>query len=215
VPIRHGMSLGELAGLMNSDFAIGCDLTVVRSEGWRRGDHAGATGLPWVMPSPNMPTPDTALVYPGTCLLEGTNLSEGRGTTRPFEIVGAPFIDGLALANALNRLALPGVRWRPQSFTPSFSKHAGMLCGGVQVHITNRRAYAPVATGIVILSTIAQMHVEDFAFLPGTPPFFDRLAGTDWLREAITSGVSLTAMVDRWQPGLDAFMTQRAGHLLY
>jgi uncharacterized protein YbbC (DUF1343 family) len=216
VPIRHGMTLGELASLMNSDFAIGCDLTVVRASGWRRDDDATMTGLAWVPPSPNIPTPDTALVYPGTCLLEGTNLSEGRGTTRPFETLGAPFIDGQALADGLNSLALPGVRFRPTWFTPSFSKHAGQLCGGVQLHLTDRNAFAPVTTGIAILSDIARRYRADFSFLPATgPPFFDRLAGVDWLRDAILAGEPVAMMAARWQPGLAAFQTQRARHLLY
>lgn len=215
VPIRHGMTLGELATLINQDFGIGCDLTVVKASGWRRADDATMTGLTWVPPSPNMPTPDTAFVYPGTCLLEGTNLSEGRGTTRPFETLGAPYIDGQALADGLNSLSLPGARFRPVWFTPSFSKHEGSLCGGVQLHVSDRRAFAPVTTGIAILSSIARHYQADFAFLPGNPPFFDRLAGVDWVRDAIIAGETVAAIEARWQPGIAAFRTQRARHLLY
>lgn len=215
IPIRHGMTLGELARLMNADFGIGCDLTVVPALNWRRAGQAADTGLPWVMPSPNMPTPDTALVYPGTCLVEGTNLSEGRGTARPFEIIGAPYVDGFALAQAMNALALPGVRFRALSVTPSFSRHAGVLCGGVQLHVSDRLRFAPVATGIALLAAIAALHPKDFAFLPGNPPFFDRLAGVGWLRDAILSGEAVTSIEARWQPGLAAFNAQRARHLLY
>jgi uncharacterized protein YbbC (DUF1343 family) len=215
IPIRHGMTLGELARLMNRDFAIDCDLTVVKADGWRRADDASQTGLHWVPPSPNMPTPDTAFVYPGTCLLEGTNLSEGRGTTRPFETLGAPFIDGQALADGLNSLSLPGVRFRPAWFTPSFSKHQGTLCGGVQLHVSDRRTFAPVAVGIAILSEISRRYPADFAFLSGNPPFFDRLAGVEWLRDSITAGEPVASIEARWQPGLAAFHAQRAQHLLY
>jgi uncharacterized protein YbbC (DUF1343 family) len=158
IPIRHGMTLGELALMMNTDFGIGCDLTVVTCTNWRRPDDATQTGLPWVPPSPNMPTIDTAFIYPGTCLIEGTNLSEGRGTTKPFELIGAPFIDAHGLADRLNQRNLPGAHFRPAWFTPSFSKFQGQLCAGVQVHITDRAAFAPVETGIAILLDVARHH---------------------------------------------------------
>lgn len=215
IPIRHGMTIGELAVMMNIDFAIGCDLKVVPCANWRRGDDANLTGLPWVPPSPNMPTIDTALVYPGTCLIEGTNLSEGRGTAKPFELIGAPFIAAHGLADGLNQRNLPGVHFRPAWFTPSFSKHQGQLCAGIQLHITDRAALAPVETGIAILLEVARQHGKDFSFLPGNPPFFDRLAGVSWLREAIGAGESLDIMKARWQPELAAFKLQRAHRLLY
>lgn len=215
VPIRHGMTIGELAIMMNTDFAIGCDLSVVKCANWRRGDDAPLTGLTWVPPSPNMPTPDTALVYPGTCLIEGTNLSEGRGTTRPFELIGAPFIDAHGLAERLNQRTLPGAHFRPAWFTPSFSKHQGQLCAGIQVHITDRTALAPVETGIAILLEVARHHGKDFSFLPANPPFFDKLAGVSWLREAIIAGQSLDVIKARWQPDLVAFARKRAHTLLY
>ena len=215
IPIRHGMTLGELALMMNTDFGIGCDLNVVKCTNWRRTDDGTKTGLPWVPPSPNMPTIDTAFLYPGTCLIEGTNLSEGRGTTRPFELIGAPFIDAPALADRLNKRNLPGANFRPAWFTPSFSKFQGQLCAGVQVHIADRAALAPVDAGIAILLDVARHHGKDFSFLPGDPPFFDKLAGVSWLREAILAGESVDAIKSRWQPELAAFKLKRARRLLY
>ncbi len=215
IPIRHGMTLGELALMMNTDFGIGCDLTVVTCTNWRRPDDATQTGLPWVPPSPNMPTIDTAFIYPGTCLIEGTNLSEGRGTTKPFELIGAPFIDAHGLADRLNQRNLPGAHFRPAWFAPSFSKFQGQLCAGVQLHITDRASFAPVDAGIAILLEVARHHGKDFSFLPGNPPFFDKLAGVSWLREAITAGESLEAIKTRWQPELAAFKLKRARRLLY
>ncbi|MFN9149395.1 MAG: exo-beta-N-acetylmuramidase NamZ domain-containing protein [Hyphomonadaceae bacterium] len=215
IPIRHGMTLGELALMVNTDFGIGCDLTVVTCTNWRRPDDATQTRLPWVPPSPNMPTIDTAFIYPGTCLIEGTNLSEGRGTTKPFELIGAPFIDAHGLADRLNQRNLPGAHFRPAWFTPSFSKSQGQLCAGVQLHITDRAAFAPVDAGIAILLDVARHHNKDFSFLPGDPPFFDKLAGVSWLREAILAGESLDAIKTRWQPELTAFKLKRARRLLY
>jgi uncharacterized protein YbbC (DUF1343 family) len=215
IPIRHGMTLGELALMVNTDFGIGCDLTVVTCTNWRRPDDATQTCLPWVPPSPNMPTIDTAFIYPGTCLIEGTNLSEGRGTTKPFELIGAPFIDAHGLADRLNQRNLPGAHFRPAWFTPSFSKSQGQLCAGVQLHITDRAAFAPVDAGIAILLDVARHHNKDFSFLPGDPPFFDKLAGVSWLREAILAGESLDAIKTRWQPELTAFKLKRARRLLY
>ncbi|HJS34153.1 MAG TPA: DUF1343 domain-containing protein [Pseudoxanthomonas sp.] len=215
IPIRHGMTIGELATLFNARFGIGAELHVVTMQGWRRGDEPLRGALPWVPPSPNMPTPDTALVYPGMGLLEGTNVSEGRGTTRPFETVGAPWVDAQALAARLNALGLPGVRFRATWFTPTFSKHAGQVCGGVQLHVTDRAAFLPVRTGIAVLKALHDQHPKDFAFLPGEPPFFDRLAGVDDLRAAIARGDTLDVIEARWQPGLAAFEVLRRQHLLY
>lgn len=215
IPIRHGMTIGELATLFNTGFGIGAELHVVAMQGWQRGDEPLRGALPWVPPSPNMPTPDTALVYPGMGLLEGTNVSEGRGTTRPFETLGAPWVDARALAERLNALGLPGVRFRPTWFTPTFSKHAGQACGGVQLHVTDRAAFLPVRTGIAVLKALHDQHPGEFAFLPGQPPFFDRLAGVDDLRAAIARGDTLDVIEARWQPGLAAFEVLRRQHLLY
>lgn len=215
IPIRHGMTMGELALMMNTEYGIGCDLTVVTCAKWRRGKDFSQTGLPWVPPSPNMPTLDTAFLYPGTCLIEGTNLSEGRGTTKPFELIGAPFIDGATLADQLNQRNLAGVRFRPAHFTPTFSKFEGQRCAGIQVHITDRSRLAPVETGIAILREVARLHGQDFSFLPGNPPFFDRLAGVSWLRGAIGAGDSLENLKVRWRQQLDAFKRKRLDYLLY
>jgi uncharacterized protein YbbC (DUF1343 family) len=215
IPIRHGLTLGELARLFNDAFGIGAELHVVPMRGWRRDAVEPGHALPWVPPSPNMPTPDTALVYPGTALLEGTNASEGRGTTRPFEIVGAPYVDADALAERMNALGLPGVRFRPTWFTPMFSKHAGELCGGVQLHVTDRDAFRPVRTGIALLVALQALHPDAFAFLPGELPFFDKLIGNGWVREAILAGEPVEAIEARWQSELARFEAMRMRYLLY
>lgn len=215
IPIRHGMTIGELALMLNKDFAIGCDLKVVRCANWRRGDDATKTGLPWVPPSPNMPTVETAFLYPGTCLIEGTNLSEGRGTAKPFELIGAPFIDAHQLVDRLTHAKLPGAAFRPAYFTPSFSKFQGQTCAGIQIHITDRAALSAIDIGLAILLEVARLHSKDFLFLAGNPPFFDKLAGVSWLREAILAGESLAALKARWQPDLASFKQRRARHLLY
>ena len=215
IPLRHGMTLGELATLFNAEFGIGADLHVVAMQDWRRGDEPLRGPLPWVPPSPNMPTPDTALVYPGMGLLEGTNVSEGRGTTRPFETVGAPWVDAPALAARLNAMALPGVQFRPTWFTPTFSKHAGKACAGVQLHVDDRAAFRPVRTSIAVLKALHDQHPTDFAFLAGEPPFFDRLAGVPWLRDAIAHGDTVDAIEARWMPALEQFRAMRQRHLLY
>ncbi len=152
IPMRHGMTIGELALMFNREFGIGCELEVVKMEGWRRGMWYKNTHLPWVMPSPNMPTLDTTAVYPGSVMFEGTNVSEGRGTTRPFEIIGAPYIEPDELIEELTKDNLPGVVFRPLHFQPTFHKFAGELCGGIQIHITDRNVFKPVITGVAIIS---------------------------------------------------------------
>ena len=215
IPLRHGMTLGELARLFNEEFGIGAELHVIPVRGWRRADAAPGQGLPWIPPSPNIPTPDTALVYPGMVLFEGTNLSEGRGTTRPFGIVGAPFVDADALAARMNALSLPGVRFRPVWFTPSFSKHAGVPCAGVQLHVLDRDAFRPVRTSLALLAALHALHPDDVAFLPGDPPFFDTLAGNRWIRQAILDGATYDAIEARWQSELRRFDYLRRPYLLY
>ncbi|MFG3197390.1 exo-beta-N-acetylmuramidase NamZ domain-containing protein [Streptomyces sp. NPDC048208] len=193
VPVRHGLTCGELARHLNTSAvpeAAGrqVDLTVIEAAGWRRAMDAEATGLPWIAPSPNMPTPATAAVYPGTCLFEGTNVSEGRGTTQPFEIVGAPYIDG-RLAPALAELALPGVRFRDLRYVPTFHKYAGRPLRGVQLHVTDRDAFAPVRTAVAMLATLRRLYPDDFAWADGPDSgFIDRLWGSDRLRRAIDAG---------------------------
>ncbi|NRQ33445.1 DUF1343 domain-containing protein [Nonomuraea sp. NN258] len=179
LPLRHGRTAGELARLFGFDL----DLTVVTMEGWRRGTTFAETGLPWVMPSVNMPTPDTALVYPGTGLLEGTNFSEGRGTTRPFELIGAPYADD-AFAPALAALGLPGVRFRDTWFTPTFHKHAGLPVRGVQLHVHDPAAFRPVLTGLSILHVARTLYPGDFA----VEPFLDHLWGSDALGKRLEAG---------------------------
>ncbi|MDP9867696.1 MULTISPECIES: exo-beta-N-acetylmuramidase NamZ family protein [Streptosporangium] len=187
VPVRHGLTAGELAVHVNR--SIGADLRVITMEGWRRDTPFEATGLPWVMPSVNMPTRETALVYPGTGLFEGTNLSEGRGTTRPFELVGAPYLDG-RFAAGLNGLGLPGVRFRDTWFTPTFHKHAGLAVRGVQLHVHDQGAFRPVLTGLSMLHLARSLHPEDFAWHSedGRSYFMDQLWGSDSLRHTMDAG---------------------------
>lgn len=169
LPVRHGKTIGELADLFRSERVPAADLVVLPLEGWNRAQYHEETGLPWVMPSPNMPTPDTAVVYPGMCLLEGTNLSEGRGTTRPFELFGAPWIDGDRLAAALNGRRLPGVHFREAAFEPGFQKYAGRICRGAQLHVTDRKVFRPLRTGLEILRLVRDMYPGKFAWKQ--PPY--------------------------------------------
>ncbi|WP_406510610.1 exo-beta-N-acetylmuramidase NamZ domain-containing protein [Streptomyces sp. NBC_00212] len=212
----HGMTTGELALLYNGEFlprSAGrrVDLEVVRLDGWQRADFYDVTGLPWVPPSPNMATPDTALVYSGTCLFEGTNMSEGRGTTHPFEMLGAPGLDG-SWAAAVSELVLPGVYFREAYYTPTFDKHHDREVGGLQIHVHDRTAYDPVRTGIALLVTAKQTY-KDFAWLPDH--YIDHLAGTDQVRHLIDKGASTEDVVSWWQDDLAAFTTVRANYLQY
>ena len=212
IALRYGMTVGELATLFNDQFDIGADLTVVKIRGWKRSMYYSDTPLPFVMPSPNMPTQTTALVYPGMGLVEGTNLSEGRGTTRPFELTGAPWINANELADALNGKHLAGVRFRPVHFTPTFSKFDGKPCNGVQVHVMDRDRFNPVVVGLTVIKTIHDMYPKRFAFKKS---HFDHLVGNDWIRQDILKGVSVAAMQKRWQKGLAKFKKIRAKYLLY
>jgi uncharacterized protein YbbC (DUF1343 family) len=169
LPVRHGRTIGELAELFRQEVFPRCRLTVLPMKGWERAMWFDETGLPWVMPSPNMPTLDTAIVYPGMCLLEGTNLSEGRGTTRPFEIFGAPFIEAEGFARELNQLQLPGVHFRENWFQPSFQKFAGQICGGAQLHVADRNSFLPYRTGIEIIRTVRRMYGDLFKWKD--PPY--------------------------------------------
>ncbi|MEV4916911.1 DUF1343 domain-containing protein [Streptomyces tirandamycinicus] len=208
----HGMTVAELALLFNAEFlAAPAELDVVRMSGWRRDDFHDATGLPWVPPSPNMPTPDTALVYSGTCLFEGTNLSEGRGTTRPFELLGAEGIDRV-WAEAANALGLPGVRFREAYFTPTFSKFQGRTVGGVQLHVHDRQAFDPVRTGIGLLVT-AKRSWGGFAWRPDH--WIDKLTGSTRVRTMIDAGAGTDEVVGAWQQDLTAFRALRREYLLY
>lgn len=213
VPLRHGMTAGELARLFNARFLPRpADLTVVAMEGWRRGDWFESTGLPWVLPSPNLPSVDAAVVYPGQVMLEGTNLSEGRGTTRPFELCGAPWVDGHVLARDLNTLELPGVRFREAWFTPTFSKFAGQRCGGVQLHVRDREAFRPVLTTIALLAEVRRSSGGQLEF---HADYFDHVLGHPRVREGLAADVPAAALAAEWTPDLRAFAALRAEFLLY
>jgi uncharacterized protein YbbC (DUF1343 family) len=218
---RHGMTVGELALLFRKERALDLDLKVVRMRGWRRDMAFEDTRLPWVMPSPNMPTPETARVYPGACLVEGTNLSEGRGTTRPFELVGAPWLDPWKLARALEAERLPGAAFRPAFFTPTFQKHAGRLCGGVQVHVTDRRRFSAWLTYLLLI--VHARAQNERRFLWRDPPYeyehikrpIDILCGTDRIRLAIEGGTPLRRLRGGWQEDAKRFRRRRQEFLLY
>ncbi|MEU6027930.1 DUF1343 domain-containing protein [Streptomyces tauricus] len=208
----HGMTVAELARLFNGEFlAEPVPLDTVLMSGWRRSDFYDASGLPWVPPSPNMPTPDTALVYSGTCLFEGTNLSEGRGTTRPFELLGAEGIDRRWAAEA-GQLGLPGVHFREAYFAPTFSKFQGRTVGGVQLHVHDRVAYDPVRTGIALLVTAKQVW-SGFAWRPDN--WIDKLTGSTLVRTMIDAGATADEVVAGWQDELAAFRRVRKEYLLY
>jgi uncharacterized protein YbbC (DUF1343 family) len=219
--VRHGLTVGELAQLFREELALDVDLHVVAMKGWRREMAFGDTGLPWVMPSPNMPTPDTALVYPGGCLIEGTNLSEGRGTTRPFELVGAPWLDASALVRAMERERLPGVGFRSASFTPTFQKHAGQACHGLQVHVSDRRRFPAFLAYLLLIHHARAQAPVRFAWRD--PPYeyervklpIDILCGTDRVRRAIEAGVSPRRLAPGFARDAAAFRRRRARFLLY
>ena len=221
IPARHGMTIGELARYFNAEAGLGCDLDVVPMRGWRRSMRWEETGLPWVAPSPNMPTPETARVYPGACLIEGTNLSEGRGTTKPFEWIGAPFIDPDRWVRSLTQLDLPGVRFRPCVFRPTFHKWKHRECGGVQIHVTDPDRLRPYLTGLALIATAKRLYPNYFAWRK--PPYeferkrlpIDLLCGTDAIRRKIERRVPLKRIESAWQLGLAAFSLRRRRHLFY
>ena len=218
IPIRHGMTVGELAQFYRAelDSTSSCRLHVVPMCGWRRTMWYDQTGLPWVPPSPNMPTVETATLYPGICLIEGTNLSEGRGTTKPFEWIGAPWIDSEKWGDRLNNLDLPGTHFRPVHFTPTFSKYAEQLCHGVQVHVTDRSRFRPVDVGLHLIAMARRDHPDQFEFIKSRGRyFFDLLAGTDALRLRLMKHESPTEIVQSWEAEVEKFTEQRRPHLLY
>jgi len=221
VPQRHAMTVGELARLYNTTFGIGCELDVVACEGWRRSDWFDATGLPWVMPSPNMPTLETAIVYPGMCLLEATNLSEGRGTTRPFELFGAPWVDGRALAAEMEGCGLEGLLLRPCTIEPTFEKHAGVACGAVQLHVTDRARFDSYRTGLAVVASAKRLWPEAFAWraepyeFRDDVPAIDLLTGRPAVREAIEAGLPFEAVVEAARGGTEKYEAGRDVALLY
>ncbi len=221
LPMRHGFSLGELARYYCFSQDQECDLEVVPARGWRRGQYFDATGLPWVLPSPNLPTLDSALVYPGQVLLEGTNLSEGRGTTRPFELFGAPFLEPGRIRQALKEHPLPGVVLREACFEPTFHKWAGELCRGFQLHVTDRQAFKPYATTLTVLSVLRQLYPEQLAWR--RPPYeyelerlpLDLLAGDDCIRHGLDRGLTAAELERCWQEDLARFCEVRREFLIY
>jgi uncharacterized protein YbbC (DUF1343 family) len=222
IAIRHGLTIGELARLYAADLGLdAAAVDVVRCDGWQRGMRLEDYRLPWVLPSPNMPTADTAVVYPGQCLIEGTNLSEGRGTTRPFELCGAPWIDGESLARRLATYDLPGVVFRPLTFRPTFQKHAGIDCGGVQMHVTDRDLFRPVRASLALLVEMRRQDPVRFAWRTETYEFVDDPIAIDLLfgsgreRLAIEAGVDWQEIAAAWEPEERAFAERRLEALLY
>ncbi|HEU4616232.1 MAG TPA: DUF1343 domain-containing protein [Kofleriaceae bacterium] len=220
-PNRHGMTAGEIARWRHAVEKLDGELLVIAMRGWQRDMYFEHTGLPWVLPSPNMPTVDTALVYPGMCLVEGTELSEARGTTRPFELSGEPWLDGHRLARDMTAMNLPGCVLRPVVYTPTFHKHARQACGGIQIHVTNADAFRPYRTGVAFLKAChdqdpAQFRWREKAYeFVEAIPAIDLLAGTDALRKGIEAGASLDELAARWPRDEGAFAEERAAYLLY
>lgn len=221
IPIRHGMTVGELALYFHHEFHINCRMEVIQMEGWSREDFFEQTGLPWVMPSPNMPTVDAAIVYPGMCLFEATNVSEGRGTTRPFEIFGAPWIDPDEFCSAMREFVLPGVHFRPLYFQPTFNKFHKQVCGGAQMHVTNRKLFQPVKTALCLLFVLMRDYPNEFRWKD--PPYefvtdrlpIDILWGNSWIRQDLEKSLPPDEIEGKWQPGLSAFEKRREKYLLY
>jgi uncharacterized protein YbbC (DUF1343 family) len=221
IPMRHGMTIGELAKLFNEHFGIGAKLEVVEMPRWSRDEYFDDTKLPWVLPSPNIPTLDSAIVYPGTVLFEGTNVSEGRGTTRPFELVGAPWVDAEPFAAELNARGLDGVYFRPAMFEPTFHKHAKTTCGGCQLHVTDRRAFRPVEAGVALVEAFRVADPRAFAWRE--PPYeyehtlapIDILYGSSALREELARGVPAADLAASWTPAVERFLDVREKFLLY
>ncbi len=215
IPNRHGMTVGELALFYKHEIGINCDLTVVQMEGWGRKMYYDQTSLFWVPPSPNTTSIDMSILYPGTCLVEGTNLSEGRGTTRPFEYIGAPYIDGYRLAKEFNEKKVAGVLARPTSFKPMYQKHVGKVCEGVQLHVEDRHTLHSFKTGLTLLETIADMYPNDFEFSnQGERYFFDLLAGTKELRGIILKGQTAD-FLHECADQVEQFKKQVEPYLLY
>lgn len=221
IPMRHGLTFGELGHLFNRHFGIGADYDVIPMDGWQRQMYYNDTGLPWLFPSPNMPTESTAVVYPGQVIWEGTNISEGRGTTLPFEIFGAPFIDCEKLAKAVNGSYLTGCVLRPLVFQPTSNKWAGEDCQGVELHVTDRASFRPYRTSLALLQAIAQLYPDQFELKP--PPYeyeyekepLDLIIGSQSIRKAVIEGADILELEAIWQKDLDEFDTIRQSFLLY
>jgi uncharacterized protein YbbC (DUF1343 family) len=221
IPMRHGLTLGELMTLYNEEYAIRCDLKVIPVTGWRRGDYFDRTGIPWVLPSPNMPLVETAVVYPGQVALEGTNISEGRGATRPFEIFGSPYLEPEGLLSALEPGCLDGAVLREIDFRPTFNKWTGDLCHGFQIHVTERDLFRPYRFTLGILSAALKLYPNDFQW--SRPPYeyvhdklpIDVILGDRRIREGLEQGRPILEMEREWAKDLDEFLKVRARYLLY
>ncbi len=221
IPMRHGMTIGELALMFNNEFGIGCDLEVIKMNGWDRSMYLDEIDAPWVMPSPNMPTVETAVVFPGTVFFEGTEVSEGRGTARPFEQVGAPYIEAEKLAKHMNSLGLEGVYFRAIEFMPTFQKFQNAQCGGVFVHVTDRRVFKPVISGIAIVKSIYELYEDEFQWkqTPYEYEFdrnpFDVIAGCLGLREMVESGTGIKRISESWEAEEKEFFEMSSKYYLY
>uniref|UniRef100_A0A7C6EML0 DUF1343 domain-containing protein n=1 Tax=candidate division WOR-3 bacterium TaxID=2052148 RepID=A0A7C6EML0_UNCW3 len=221
LPVRHGLTFGEICNMVNIEENIFADLEIIKMRGWKRKFYFPECGLYWTVPSPNMPSFETACVYPGMCLLEGTNISEGRGTTRPFEIFGAPWIDEEELVKELNSRKISGANFRPLKFIPTFHKYQGRVCGGAQIYVSDLKKFDPVYAGLEIISTIKKIYPKKFAWRK--PPYeferkkmpFDILIGNSWIRNAIEKGESVISIKKRWQRDVDEFKRRRHKYLLY
>ncbi len=221
LPVRHGMTIGEICNFINVEYGINADIEVIKMQGWKRKYYFPECNLFWTIPSPNMPLFETALVYPGMCLLEGTNVSEGRGTTRPFEIFGAPYINEEILVRELHNRKIPGVIFRPLKFIPTFNKYQDQVCGGAQVYVVDLKKFDPVCLGLEIISVIHKLFPKEFAWRK--PPYefekkkmpFDILIGNSWIRKAIEQGESVCPMKMRWKKDLQDFLKKREKYLLY
>lgn len=221
IPMRHGLTLGELMRVYNEQYDIKCRLTVIPISGWRRNMYFEDSGLPWVLPSPNMPLVDTALVYPGQVTLEGTNLSEGRGTTRPFEIFGAPYIDPRTLFEAIEPETLKGVIFRETTFIPTFDKWAGQICKGFQIHVVDRGAYRPYRCSLALIAAILKLYPQDFRW--AEPPYeyvsdklpIDVIIGDSTIRRDLEEGRPILDMETDWKKSLDDWLKIRSEYLIY
>jgi uncharacterized protein YbbC (DUF1343 family) len=221
VAVRHGMTPGELALLCRDTQNLDLELTVMTMRGWKRSMLFHETGLPWIAPSPNMPTEDTASLYPGFCLVEGINISEGRGTTMPFKLIGAPYIEPYRLSESLNAINLEGVYFRPVFFKPTFHKYSGEAVGGIYVHITDREAFRPFLTGVAFIKTVRDMYGEDMIFLRGVyefndrHPAFDLLTGSSRIREMISGGSTINEIRESWSDDEREFVRRKERYHLY
>jgi uncharacterized protein YbbC (DUF1343 family) len=221
IPVRHGMTIGELANMFNTHFNIGADLEIIKMRNWQRDMWFDDTKLPWIPPSPNIPTLESATVYPGMCLLEGTNISEARGTTKPFEFFGAPWIEAQDVCEKLNKMGLQGVFFRPVQFVPAKDKYKGKICKGAQIHVTQRDNFSPFITGITVIKVIRDMYSQCFKWRK--PPYeyenkrlpFDLLVGNSYIRREIEKNIEINKLPDIWKEELKSFLSLRSKYLFY